>query len=68
MLNKFFAALQVVTLAITAALLCLIGIGLWASVKHREAAACYRAGGGEECASSNSRATRIADWIMQKAT
>lgn len=68
MLNKIFAAIQLITLAITAALLCLIGIGLWASGKHRDAAACYRAGGGEECASSNSRAVRVADWIMQKAT
>ncbi len=68
MFNKVVLTVQILIAATTLALIGLMCVGLWAASKHRQAADCYRAGGGEECASSNSRAVRVADRIMQLAS
>ena len=46
-------------------MLALMALTVWDAGKHHEAARCYRAGGGAECAVDNSRAVRIADRIIE---
>lgn len=64
MKSKIWTGLVIAVQVGTMLMLTLMALTIWDAGKHHEAARCYRAGGGAECAATNSRAVRIADRII----